>query len=124
LESLLEEAHIKLSSLVSDLLGVSARRMLKALADGETDPAALAASADQRLRATQAQLHDALGADPAADLAIIGMRYHSRCKCPTTSTRTSAALGSLADVACAAVAQRPAAKQRYGQEVRSDQNGN
>src|SRR6266567_1719121 len=37
LEALLEEAHIKLSSLVSDLLGASARRMLKALADGETD---------------------------------------------------------------------------------------
>ena len=34
LESLLEEAHIKLSSLVSDLLGASARRMLKALAEG------------------------------------------------------------------------------------------
>jgi hypothetical protein len=32
LESLLEEAHIKLSSLVSDLLGASAWRMLKALA--------------------------------------------------------------------------------------------
>src|SRR6266571_7755924 len=62
LEALLEEAHIKLSSLVSDLLGVSARRMLKALADGETDPAALAALADQRLRATPAQLRDALGA--------------------------------------------------------------
>ena len=62
LESLLEEAHIKLSSLVSDLLGVSALRMLEALAGGETDPAALAALADQRLRATQAQLHDALGA--------------------------------------------------------------
>ncbi|HEX6505800.1 MAG TPA: hypothetical protein VF011_21365 [Terriglobales bacterium] len=62
LESLLEEAHIKLSSLVSDLLGVSARRMLKALAEGETDPAALAALADQRLRATPAQLQDALGA--------------------------------------------------------------
>ena len=42
LEALLEEAHIKLSSLVSDLLGVSARRMMQALADGETDPAALA----------------------------------------------------------------------------------
>jgi hypothetical protein len=41
LEALLEEAHIKVSSLVSDLLGVSARRMLQALADGETDPAAL-----------------------------------------------------------------------------------
>src|SRR5262250_1812018 len=62
LEALLEEAHIKLSSLVSDLLGASARRMLKALADGETDPTALAAFADQRLRATPAQLHDALGA--------------------------------------------------------------
>ena len=62
LESLLEETHIKLSSLVSDLLGASARRMLKALADGETNPAALAASADQRLRATPEQLCDALGA--------------------------------------------------------------
>jgi transposase len=62
LESLLEETHIKLSSLVSDLLGVSARRMLKALADGETNPAALAALAHHRLRATPEQLCDALGA--------------------------------------------------------------
>jgi transposase len=62
LESLLEECHIKLSSLVSDLLGVSALRMLKALAQGETNPATLAAMADKKLRATQAQLCDALGA--------------------------------------------------------------
>jgi len=62
LESLLEEAHIKLSSLVSDLLGASARRMLKALAEGETNPAALAALADPKLRATPEQLCDALGA--------------------------------------------------------------
>jgi transposase len=62
LEALLEEAHIKLSSLVSDLLGASARRMLRSLADGGSDPAALAALADHRLRATPAQLHDALGA--------------------------------------------------------------
>jgi transposase len=62
LESLLEETHIKLSSLVSDLLGASARRMLRALADGETNPATLAALAHQRLRATQEQLRDALGA--------------------------------------------------------------
>src|SRR5260221_622818 len=59
LESLLKEAHIKLSSVVSDLLGTSARRMLQALADGETDPATLAALADQRLRATPDQLRDA-----------------------------------------------------------------
>ena len=62
LESLLEEGHIKLSSFVSDLLGASARRMLKAIADGETDPAALAALADRKLRATPEQLCDALGA--------------------------------------------------------------
>jgi transposase len=62
LESLLEEAHIKLSSLVSDLLGASARRMLHALADGETNPATLAALANKQLRATSEQLCDALGA--------------------------------------------------------------
>ena len=62
LEALLEEAHIKLSSLVSDLLGASARRILQALAKGETDPAALAALADKRLRATAEQLSDSLGA--------------------------------------------------------------
>ena len=66
LEALLEEAHLKLSSLVSALLGVSARRMLQALADGATDPATLVALADHRLRATPDQLRDALGA--ATDL--------------------------------------------------------
>jgi hypothetical protein len=43
LESLLEEVHLKLSSFVSDLLGLSARRMLQAIADGATDPASVAA---------------------------------------------------------------------------------
>jgi len=62
LEALLEEAHIKLSSLVSDLLGASARRMLQALAEGETNPTALATLADPNLRATPEQLCDALGA--------------------------------------------------------------
>src|SRR6267143_3413965 len=71
-ESLLEEAHIKLSSFVSDLLGASARRMLKAIADGETDPVALAALADRNLRATPEQLCDALGA--CADLKPVYRR--------------------------------------------------
>jgi hypothetical protein len=62
LESLLEEAHIKVSSLVSDLLGASARRMLQALADGETDAATLAGLASRRLHARPDQLCDALGA--------------------------------------------------------------
>src|SRR5438132_3306818 len=62
LESFLEEAHIKLSSLVSDLFGFSSQRILGAIAQGETDPAQLAALADERLRATSEQLCDALGA--------------------------------------------------------------
>lgn len=66
LECLLEEAHIKLSSLVSDLLGASARRMLQAVADGATTPATVAALGSPRLRATPDQLGDALGA--CADL--------------------------------------------------------
>lgn len=50
LEALLEEAHLRLPSLVSDLLGTSARRMLQAVGDGATETAAVAALADQRLR--------------------------------------------------------------------------
>jgi transposase len=62
LESLLEEAHIKISSVVTDLLGTSARRMLHAVANGETEPEAVAGLADSRLRATPAQLRDAFAA--------------------------------------------------------------
>jgi len=62
LEALLEQMHLKLSSCVSDLLGVSARRMLQAVAEGATDPLAVAAVADAKLRATPEQLRDALAA--------------------------------------------------------------
>ena len=49
-------------TLVSDPLGASARRMLRAVATGETDPPAIAALASPRLHATPEQLCDALGA--------------------------------------------------------------
>ena len=52
-----------LSSLVSDLLGISARRTLQALADGETDPAALATLAAPRLRELQPPLPQRQSAD-------------------------------------------------------------
>ena len=64
LESLLEECQIKLSSVVSDLLGASGRRMLGAIAAGETDPARLRALGDRRLHATDAELRDALNGQP------------------------------------------------------------
>ena len=50
LEGFLEESRIKLSSQVSDLLGLSGRRMLRALADGETNAAQIAALAVPGLR--------------------------------------------------------------------------
>jgi transposase len=62
LECLLEEMHLKVSSLVSDLLGLSALRMLRAVGSGATDPAAVAALGSPRLHATPDQLRDALGA--------------------------------------------------------------
>jgi transposase len=60
LEAVLEEARIKLSSVISDLLGVSGRRILQAMADGETNPDRLAELGDDRLQCSQAELTDAL----------------------------------------------------------------
>ena len=51
--------------------------MLKALADGETDPAALA---DQRLRATPAQLRDAPGCLHRAQPGLPPTREDGTCR--------------------------------------------
>lgn len=60
LEALLEELQIKLSSMVTDLLGQSARRILMAIVKGESDPEKLAALGDARLKCTREQLQQAL----------------------------------------------------------------
>jgi len=60
MECLLEEMRIKLSSVLSDLLGASGLRILHAWAEGETDPKKLAALGDDRLKCTEEQLVDAL----------------------------------------------------------------
>ncbi len=59
-ECLLEEMRIKLSSVLSDLFGVTGRRILGALVKGETDPQKLAALAGNRLKCTSEQLVAAL----------------------------------------------------------------
>jgi transposase len=51
LQAALEDANVKLSSVVTDIRGVSARAILEALIGGETDPALLAELARGRLRA-------------------------------------------------------------------------
>lgn len=48
---MLEDAGIKIDSVASELLGVSGRAMIEALAAGERDPRRLAALAKGRLRA-------------------------------------------------------------------------
>jgi transposase len=50
LQKTLEDANIKLGSVISDILGLSGRRMIEALIAGETDPNALAALAHRRIK--------------------------------------------------------------------------
>lgn len=64
IESLLEEMRIKLSGVISDLFGVSGRRMLSALAQGTTDPVQLAELGDERLQCGRETLIDALRGTP------------------------------------------------------------
>ena len=60
LEKLLEDAGIKLSSVATDISGVSGRAMLEALIEGERDPAILAELAQRRLRSKIPELTEAL----------------------------------------------------------------
>lgn len=64
IENHLEEMRIKLSGVISDLLGVSGRRILTALAQGETDPVQLSELGDDRLRCGRETLIDALRGSP------------------------------------------------------------
>ncbi len=60
LQKVLEWANIKLSSVVRDIMGVSARAMLTAIVGGEADQEVLAELAQGRLRTKQAELAQAL----------------------------------------------------------------
>ena len=60
LQAALEDANVKLSSVVTDIRGVSARAILEALIGGETDPALLAELARGRLRAKRDLLAQAV----------------------------------------------------------------
>jgi transposase len=60
LQKTLEDANIKLDSVISDIVGLSGRRMIEALIAGQTDPEALAALAHRRIKATPDELEAAL----------------------------------------------------------------
>jgi len=60
IQKTLEDANIKLDSVISDIMGKSGRAMIKALIAGERDPDKLARLADARLEASPAELREAL----------------------------------------------------------------
>lgn len=60
LQKLLEDAQVKLDSVVSDISGVTARLILDALCAGERDPHVLAGMAQRRLKAKIPELRQAV----------------------------------------------------------------
>jgi len=60
IQKTLEDANIKLSSVLSDVVGVSGRRMLDALIAGESDPDVLASLVHARVLAKREDLREAL----------------------------------------------------------------
>jgi len=59
-EKLLEDAHLKLSSVITDVHGVAGREMLTAIIAGQRDPKVLAQMARTRMRGKIRQLEEAL----------------------------------------------------------------
>jgi transposase len=60
IQKTLEDANLKLTQVISDIVGVSGRAILNALIAGETDPDRLVDLTRGRLKATRAELRDAL----------------------------------------------------------------
>ena len=60
LQKTLEDAKIKLDSVVTDIIGMTGRAMLQALIAGETDPGKLAVLAHPRIKTPPARLREAL----------------------------------------------------------------
>ena len=60
IDKLLEDANLKLSVVLSDVLGKSGRAVLQAIIDGHTDPERLASCVTTRVKASRAQLLEAL----------------------------------------------------------------
>lgn len=60
IQKTLEQGNIKLESMISDILGVSGRRMIEAMIAGESDPDVLVGLADRRVKVPRAELREAL----------------------------------------------------------------
>ena len=60
IQKILETANVKLSSVLSDVMGQSGRAILNAIVDGTTDVEVLAKNVNYRVRASEAEVKDAL----------------------------------------------------------------
>jgi transposase len=87
IQKTLEDANIKLDSVITDIIGASGRKMIEALIAGENDPAKLARLADQRVKASQDTLREALrGRVTKRHRFLLRLHLGSRCShCRTRS---------------------------------------
>src|SRR5450755_2645587 len=60
IQKTLEDANLKLSSVLYNIMGLSGRAILKALIDGDTDPDHLLTLIDRRVKAPRENVHAAL----------------------------------------------------------------
>ncbi len=60
IEKILEDGNIKLTTVLTDVMGTSGRRILEALISGEADATALAALVSARVKATPAEVREAV----------------------------------------------------------------
>ena len=60
IQKVLQDANIKIDSVISDVMGVSGRAFLEAIVEGERDPEKLAQHANYRLKASKDEIREAL----------------------------------------------------------------
>jgi transposase len=75
IQRVLQDANFKLSSVLSDVLGQSGRRILDAIVAGEHDPIALAALGSKRLHCPKDQLAEALRGNSSPHIRFL-LRQH------------------------------------------------
>jgi transposase len=98
IEKTLQDANLKLSSAVSNIVGENGRALLEALLAGETDPERLVALTNRRLKATPAELREALrGRLTAHHRFLLRLHYeqlqHLERALATLDQEVAAALG-------------------------------
>jgi transposase len=104
---LLEDGHLKLSSVISDIHGVSGRDMLDALIAGQRDPKALAQLARGRMRPKIRQLEEALDCSffTGQHVAVLAMMLANTGHYTAQTGQLSAMTGILAEPYLPQIAQ-------------------